>query len=734
MLNLTRLLATLLLLASSGLASAQEPIRFARTPDISPDGKLITFSYQGDIFTCETIGGTARAITSHPAHDISPVFSPDGRQIAFSSNRHGSYDIFVVGARGGKPRRLTFDAASDMACGWSPDGKNVLFASTRSMAFPPSYELFTVPAEGGRVRRITPAEGKEGTFSPKGDQLAYVRGPGSWYRKGYRGSSNDDIWVSNADGSNSKRLTTFDGQDHSPMWSADGTTIYYVSEHHGTANVVKLPLASLGDPTKAAKPAQVTSHADEAVRRARISKNGEWIVYECGGDLWVVGTNDEYKPRKVAIEVNADEKSNNERVTTFTRGATEFGLTADEKFAAFAVHGKLFRIAVGPNSRPTQLTFGPSNDHGIAWAPDGSKIIFVSDRGGHDDLYLLTAKDPDHPKFTDAHRFEVTQLTDTREAESGVSFSPDGKRVAFLRGGKLFTMGPDGKDVKPLVGEAAVFDYEWSPDSKWIVYARRDGSFASELYIVPATGATPANPVRNVTRYATTNMGVTWSADGKRIAFLSDRRGGANLHVLDLEKPVAENSTAAPARPAMAIGTWTWGGKPALPIDWEDIHLRVKPVINGQVSEAAISPDGSKIALRDSFNNDLWVASQTGGTLTRITTGGVAPRNIQWSKRRGLLGGAVELLYFLDGTGQIRLCNVGSAEPKPGTDRTAVMPFRVKMTIRQDELFTEMFDQSWRYLSENFYDDKYHGRDWADTSCGRRPSPGRGTCRRRSSR
>src|SRR5947209_13852261 len=106
-------------------AAAQDPIRFARTPDISPDGKLIAFSYLGDIYTVETIGGTARPITSHPAHDINPVFSPDGRWIAFSSNRHGSYDVFVTSARGGKPRRLTFDSATDQVCGWTPDGKNV---------------------------------------------------------------------------------------------------------------------------------------------------------------------------------------------------------------------------------------------------------------------------------------------------------------------------------------------------------------------------------------------------------------------------------------------------------------------------------------------------------------------------------------------------------------------------------------------------------------------------------
>src|SRR5262249_31616812 len=152
--------------------------------------------------------------------------------------------------------------------------------------------------------------------------LAYVRGPGAWYRKGYRGSSNDDVWVCNADGTNNQRLTTFNGQDHSPMWSGDGNAIYYVSEHHGTANVVCLPITALDKPSESAKPRKVTDHADEGVRRARISRNGAWIVYECGADLWVVSTKADSKPRKIAIEVNADEKSNNEKVITLTQGAT----------------------------------------------------------------------------------------------------------------------------------------------------------------------------------------------------------------------------------------------------------------------------------------------------------------------------------------------------------------------------------------------------------------------------
>ena len=139
-------LCTALFAAAAG---AQEPIRFARLPDISPDGKLVAFSYLGDIWTVEAIGGVARPVTMHEAHDINPVFSPDGKYIAFSSNRHGSYDVFVVPAVGGKPKRLTFDSAADLVTGWTPDGKHVVFSSNRSTAFPPNIDTYTVPVDGG---------------------------------------------------------------------------------------------------------------------------------------------------------------------------------------------------------------------------------------------------------------------------------------------------------------------------------------------------------------------------------------------------------------------------------------------------------------------------------------------------------------------------------------------------------------------------------------------------------
>jgi tricorn protease len=707
MTRILHLLAAIGLLAClAGASPAQEPIRMARTPDISPDGKLVAFSYLGDIWVVETIGGIARPITVHKAHEISPVFSPDGRNIAFSSNRHGNYNVYVIPVQSGKPRRLTFDSATDMVTGWSPDGKRILFASTRQTAFPGGAELYTVPVEGGQVHRVTVAEGRDGVFSPGGDKIAYVRGPGSWYRKGYRGSSNDDIWVSNADGSNNRQLTNFSGQDTSPMWSPDGQWIYYVTEFHGTpANIVRMPANPASPSPTPAQPKQLTFHKDEGVRKARISANGGWIVYECGPDLWVVSTQDGASPRKLAIEVHTDDKSNTERMETFTSsGADEFAVSPNEEYVILAIHGELFRTRRNGVGKPTRLTTTGANNHGAAWSPDMNKIIFVSDRDGQENLYLLEADDPEHPRLSEANHFKTTKLTNSRDAAGGVTFSPDGKRISFVRLGKLWTMNPDGSDLKAVVNEVQVIDYEWAPDSKWLVYARQDGSFASELYIIPAMGATPENPARNVTRYATYNSGVTWSADGKKLAFLSIRRNSSSpsLFVTSLQKPAAPG-TEKPTAPGTPVE-----------FDWEDIHLRVQSIINAPVREAAISPDGSRVAFRAATGggDDLWVANSNGSQVTRLTNNSMRPQQITWSKvKNPLSGGYLDVIYFHSNNGALHMIRAGG-EVKPDNSHVATVPFQVKMTIRSEEEYTEMFDQSWRYLSTYFYDPKFHGADW----------------------
>jgi tricorn protease len=687
----TLLTALLALCALTSAAYGQEPVRFARTPDISPDGKLVAFSYLGDIWVVDAIGGVARPVTMHEKHDIYPAFSPDGKYIAFSSNRHGSYDVFVVPVQGGKPKRLTFDSSDDIVNSWTPDGKAVLFTSNRGTGFPPTNELYCVPVVGGQVKRVSAFEGKDGVFSPLGDMIAYVRGPGTWYRKFYRGSANDDIWISNADGTNNQRLTVHPGQDNSPMWAPDGKTIYYVSDVAGPAgsqaNIVRVGLLS-GKPGPLAvtgPPVPITAHKDDSVRRARLSHNGDWIVYECGADLWIVSTRGG-QPRKLAIEVYADDRTNPDRIVTYTSGLSEFAVNNDDTAIAIVVHGEIFLLPRG-GGKARQLTDNPAYDHSPIWSPDGRKLIFLSDRSGHEDIYLLESAEPDQPLIVKANAFKTTQLTKTPDAEQGINFSPDGKRISYVCNGQLLTMNVDGSDVKTIVAETRVIDYEWSPDSKWIAFSRLDGSWASEVYIVPADGPTAADPIRNVTRFALWNVGITWSRNNK-LAFLSERKPGApeSMYVMSLQKPSVP------------------GAPPTSGIDWEDIHLRVFQPTPMSATDGAISTDGTRIAFRSQQNgDDLWVASIDGKEVTRLTTGNMRPTQITWS--RGVLP---NLLYFRDGNGNLRMLMVsGYASNNP-----ALVPFTAKLTIKRDDEFAEMFEQSWRALYENFYDPNFHGTNW----------------------
>src|SRR5207247_768708 len=215
-------------------------------------------------------------------------------------------------------------------------------------------------------------------------------------------------------------------------------------------------------------------------------------------------------------------------------------------------------------------------------------------------------------------------------------------------------------------------------------------------YIIPAAGG----EAKNVTRFATFNTGVTWSADGKKLCFLSNRKGSTGVYVMSLQKE------SAPGTPSSDD------------IDWEDIHHRVTQPTTMETHEAAISSDGSRVAFAATVQNrtELWVASVNGESVTRVTTGNLRPRQIQWSRR------VSSILYFRDGSGQIHIARIPSGTISPpssstvlassGTTLDAVIPFKAKMTIKEDELHKEMFEQSWRSLYDYFYDPKLHGVDW----------------------
>lgn len=685
----TRFLSAITLLAVIITPLQADPIQMARTPAISPAGKEVAFSYLGDIWIVSTEGGNARHVTLHQAHEINPIFSPDGKQLAFASRRHGSYDVFITSALGGRPTRLTFDSADDFPTAWSPDGKTILFRSNRSPEYPKNSQLFTISSEGGAVKQITHAGAREGSFSPDGKEIAYVGGPGKWYRRNYRGSSDSDVWICDSKGKDHRLLTPFDGNDSSPRWDQEGNFIYYVSGVFGKApNLVRCNADGKG------KPELVTVdkngepfHVEEGIRHAQISANGAWVVYSAGPDLWIVSSKPGSEPKQLKIEAYADEKTNRRAQQTFTTGASEFALSPrDEKHFALVVRGEIFLQQVGSSSSATRLTHHRANDHGVAWAPDSSKIFFLSDRSGQEEVYCLEEDDPNTGTFTRAKKFKATHLPNTNGA-SGLMVAPNGSLVTFLRQGKLWSCKPDGKDLKVMVDEQKIVDYEWSPDSRWVVYAKMDGSFSTDLFVQRATGGNAVN----VTRYATTNVGVTWSQRGHRLSFLSDRsKDGLSLFVLALQK------TALPGSP------------PSSNLDLEDAYLRVGQPAKMEVKSGAISMTGGSVAFAaaNEGKEELWLASASGSSVRKITSDGAKPRQIRWSRRSS------NSLSFRDAKGQFRMMRVSAVPGQSPKATVAVVPFKAEMVIDAYEEYAEMLEQSWRYLADNFYDEKMHGVDW----------------------
>ncbi|MGF1579204.1 MAG: S41 family peptidase [Gemmataceae bacterium] len=681
--SLKILLLACLCVVLVGSASAEgDPIQFGRTPDISPDGKLVAFSYAGDIWTVPAIGGIARPITGHTAHDYRPIFSPDGKQIAFSSKREDQYDVYVVSVFGGRPTRLTYHSSNDYVCDWSPDGKSILFVSSRGLEYPFRDELFSVPVTGGRVSRHTFSGGREGAYSPDGKQLVFTRGPGTLFRQKYRGSSNTEIWLQNIDGSHNRQFTKFNGQDSSPNWGPDGKAIYYVTNSLGKhANIVRqivLGKASL-------KPEPITFHKNYDVRQARLSRDGNWLVYTCGPDLWIVSTRGT-PARKMLIEAYADDKTNPNTRKKYTSGASEMFVSPNERYTALVLHGELFVIP-RRGGKALRMTDNPANDRDIAWSGDSRTVFFVSDRGGHEDIWAVEPEDPRTRVLNPRTKLKVRRLTNTPEAESHVLVSPNGSRVSFIRNGKLSTMKPDGTDVRVVVDQSLVINYAWSPDSKWICYSRIDGSYASEMYIVPANGATSKDPPRNITRFATFNAYMHWSEDSPFIAFLT-QRGLTNkrtAYILGLQKRSVPGASKRSRRE----------------IDWDNIHHRVQEISSKESQAVAISSNARWVAFRDAPKDALWLVDVRDGSTKRLAPDGTKPTLLTWSK---LLP---NLLYYLDGKGTLQLMNV--ADPKP---EAVQVPFEAEMTINRHEEFLEVFDQSWLAIREHFYDPSFHGVDW----------------------
>ena len=501
-----------------------------RDARISPDGSEIVFCYKGDIYKVSAQGGTAVQLTTQASYEANPVWSPDGEQIAFASDRNGNFDLFIMSADGGAARRLTYHSASEIPSTFTPDGKYVLFSASiqdpaTSALFPTSAmtELYRVPVEGGNTEQVlgTPAEWV--CFDKAGSNFLYQdrKGFEDEWRKHHTSSIARDIWLYDTQTGEHTNLTNRNGEDRNPVYAPDGKSVYFLSERNGGSfNVYSFPLNA----PQQVKP--VTTFRTHPVRFLSVSDKGT-LCYAYDGELYTQLPNS--RPQKVKVELVRDDDKDIASFR-FSQGATSACVSPDGKQVAFIVRGDVF---VTSTDYPTtkQITNTPAGESGLSFAPDNRTLVYASERTGNWQLYMAKIIRKEDPNFPNATLIEEEVLLPSKTVERRYpQYSPDGKEIAFIEDrNRLMVLNLETKKVRQVTdgstwyNTGGGFDYEWSPDGKWFTLefiGNRHDPY-SDIGIVSAQGGA----ITNLTNSGYMSGSPRWVLDGNAVLFQTERYG-----------------------------------------------------------------------------------------------------------------------------------------------------------------------------------------------------------------
>ena len=723
------ILATLL--SAYGLAAqAQDNPLWMRHPAISPDGKTIAFSYQGDIFTVPSNGGTAKQITSNAAFDSYPVWSPDGGHIAFASNREGSIDVWVMDANGGIPKRVTTNSGSEYPLRWK-DNSTIMFKASimptaKSIIFAGSYpQVYTVGMDGGRPKLFSDITMDALDINASGDVLYIDRkGYEDEWRKHHRSPITRDVWLKS--GNSFKKLTTFDGEDRDPVWSADGQSFYYLSEQSGTLNIYHRTLDG--------KETQITNHEKNPVRFLSAATDGT-LCYGYDGEIYTVRKGGQ--PQKATIRIAADTEGKELIRQIRSSGAYNIKLSPNGKEIGFVMHGDVYVTSIEYRTTK-QITNTPEQERYIDFSPDGRTIIYDSERNGVWQIYATTIKNKDEKQFAYATELVEERLTQSDQTSFQPKFSPDGKQIAFWENrGTLRVMDAKGKNVKTAMDGKFVYsysdgdiDFTWSPDSKWLLssYIGVGGWNNSDIALVNASGN---GEIHNLTESGYNESNAKWVLDGKAMLFCSDRAGyrshgswgaeyDAYLMFFDLE--AYERFRMSKEERALAKENMTEKEKKKeekkeekekkemekpeakeiepLKFDLENCRDRIErlTVTPSFLGDILLDKDGENIYYNVAFEKgmDLWHRDlMTGNTELLIKNVGNGEMMFDKSYK--------EIYLAADG---------GIKKVTPQSKAVKNIEFEAQFNYQPYKERAYMFDHVWRQVKDKFYDKNIHGVDW----------------------
>ena len=703
-------------------------------PSLSPDGSEIAFVSGGDIWTVPSAGGDARLLVSHAATESRPLWSPDGKHLAFTSTRTGAGDVYVLALATGDLTRLSASDVNDLVDGWSRDGAWIWFSSTGG-DIAGMNDAYRVRVTGGTPMPVS-GDRYVNEFgaapAPDGDAVALTtrgRASADWWRQGHSHIDETELWLLWLGGRDDRyeQLTARGAKEMWPMWAADGRTLYYVSDRDGAQNIWARPVSG----GASADARRLTSFTDGRVLWPSISADGRTIAFERDFRIWTQPTTGGTATMVPIALRGAPAAAGVERLT-LTNGFQELALSPDGKKVAFIVHGELFAAAAKDGGDATRITTTAGLESQVAWAPDSRRLVYVSDRTGQSKLHL----------YDFATRAE-SPLAPGQGSDVSPRFSPDGKTLLFARNGvELRALDiasgrdrllPRGYfDRPPFLSERP---YAWSPDGKWIAYLTSAGNRQfTNVHIVPASGGES----RQVSWVANTfGNTISWSADGTYLLFDSGQRTeDGQVARIDLqprtprfredqfrelfEQPsprVPSPATrsrpgrrASPARDTTSIAPGDSAGRATRPVATPEIifagiRQRLTMLPTGvDVGSHAVSPDGKHLLMiagaegqQNLYTWSLDDLSRDEPVARQLTSTPGGKSFAQWSPD------GKEVFYLEQG--RIQVVPVESRTPR-------ALAVSAEMNVSFDDEKRAVFHQGWSYLRDNFYDEAFHGADW----------------------
>lgn len=736
---------------------APQPVPYFAEPSIAPDRSEIAFVSGGDIWTVPLAGGEARLLVSHAANESRPVYAPDGRRLAFTSNRTGGGDIYVLTFDTGELRRVTFDDASDQLDAWSRDGRWLYFSSmSRDIAG--MNDIFRVSPEGGTPMLVSADRYTNEFFSaPSPDNTAVAftaRGiaSGQWWRKGRSHIDESEIWVLRGVNATTnapavapayEQITMRGAKEMWPMWDANGRSLFYVSDRGGAQNIWQ---QGIGQARNAAAAQALTKFTDGRVLWPSISTDGRVIVFERNFRIWKLDTSNN-EASEVAITRRGAPAEPIVEHLRLTDRIEEFALAPDGKKVAFIVRGEVFAASAADGGDAARITVSPAAESQVTWSPDSRRLVYVSDRDSVPHLFSY-----DFTTNTE------TQLTQAALADATPRFSPDGKLLAFERAGrelrvlnvetKAERVVATGSFERPPINPDRPF--VWSPDSRWIAYMPVAAKLFRNVQVArvyegggaPMLAAQPVSFLANV--FSNT---ISWSPDGTFMLFDTGQRT-ENFQVarVDLiprtprfredqfrdlfreETPrnltTQQRDTPTPSPTAMptpdasptpsimpspspdanAADEKKKPGAKKVEITFEGIRQRLSLLPVGiDVNYQAISPDGKWVVLIASAagQQNLYVYS-----LDELAREPAVPK--QLTSTPGFKG----LAQFSPDSKEIFYIEQGRINVVTLEGKTRPLAVAAEMDVDFAREKMEVFRQAWSYLHEHFYDSNFHGVNW----------------------